>query len=314
MATLTAVRPATTARKPNIAELVHRVLLGSAMLLFGLLILFLAVHGLPYYSLRPELRPFSPLHQELRSSGHIGLRLAFLSIFMFVILLLYPIRKRWRWLSTIGSTRRWLNFHVLFGIATPIVVTFHTSFKWHGVAGLAYWTMIMVALSGFIGRYVYAKIPRSLNSAALSMGELEAQISSLANRVSEQSVFLAKEMGPLLEVPTPLEIRSMNFFQMLSTVIRLDARRALLIARLRRQALTGAPRFWTVHGLLRSKDSALESVIAVIRRQSRLLAGIAFLDRMQRLFHLWHVVHRPFSISFVLLTLVHIAVVLSVGF
>ena len=44
------------------------------------------------------------------------------------------------------------------------------------------------------------------------------------------------------------------------------------------------------------------------------LSTIAFLDRTERLFHLWHVIHRPFSISFVLLIAVHIGVAVSVGF
>ena len=119
-------------------EAVHRALLTIGILTAGGFVTYLAVHGYSYYTLRAEERPFSPLHAQLRSSGTIGLRLGVLSLIMFSILFLYPLRKRWRWLSTIGSTRRWLNFHVLFGIATPAVVTFHTSFKWHGLAGLAY--------------------------------------------------------------------------------------------------------------------------------------------------------------------------------
>jgi hypothetical protein len=51
-----------------------------------------------------------------------------------------------------------------------------------------------------------------------------------------------------------------------------------------------------------------------VRRQSRLCAAVAFLDRTERVFHLWHVIHRPFSISFLALILVHIGVALSVGF
>jgi hypothetical protein len=235
------------------------------------------------------------------------------SLGMFGILFLYPLRKRWKWLASIGSTRRWLNFHILFGVTTPLVVTFHTSFKWHGLAGLAYWTMIAVALSGFVGRYVYAKIPRSVSSVELSIEELEAQTALLARQLNEQWLFRDEVLTPLLDVPTAQQIRSMNLLQMLLTMLRMDIARPFHVSRLRRHLLSRGQRIATLGGLLRSHDQGLEAVIASVRRQSRLRAAMAFLDRTARVFHLWHAIHRPFSISFVALIAIHIGVALSVG-
>ncbi len=79
----------------------------------------------------------------------------------FCVLFLYPIRKHWPWLGRMGKTKNWLDFHVLWGITAPIVITLHSSFKLSGLAGLAYWIMMAVALSGFAGRYLYAQIPRT---------------------------------------------------------------------------------------------------------------------------------------------------------
>jgi hypothetical protein len=312
LAPYSALAPAAAARPRG--EVLHRVLLSLLIGPIAVLIVWLAVHGFPYYSLRLEERPLSPLHPQFRSSGSIGLRLAFLSVGMFCILFLYPLRKRWRWLGTIGSTRRWLNFHVVFGISTPLVVTFHTSFKWHGVAGLAYWTMIAVALSGFVGRYVYAKIPRSLTAAALTMSELESQTAALAARLAGQRLFTSADLAPLLDVASPEQIRSMGWLRMLWTMLRLDCARPFLVSRLRLRVLHGSRRVATLGGLLASDDRELETIVANIRRQSRLREAMAFLDRTERVFHLWHVVHRPFSISFVALILIHIGVALSVGF
>ncbi len=320
MATLTASPAASRTPKraalvtPQKAERIHRLLLGLAMVVAAALVLFLAVRGFPYYSLKLEERPFSPLHAQLRSSGTVGLRLGILSLVMFGILFLYPLRKRWRWLSTIGSTRRWLNFHILFGVTTPCIVTFHTSFRFHGLAGLAYWTMIAVALSGFVGRYVYAKIPRSLNSVALTIADLETQTAALAQRLQEQAVFRPEDMAPLLDVPSPKAIRAMGWMRTLSTMVRLDVARALQLARLRRRILNGRQRVATLGGLLPSHNRDLEAIVALVYLQSRLRVATAFLDRSERIFHLWHVVHRPFSISFVALIAIHIGVALSVGF
>ena len=96
--------------------------------------------------------------------------------------------------------------------------------------------------------------------------------------------------------------------------LRVDAARRIDSgARLRRRVLSRRQLATTLGGLLPSHDVQIESIVANIRRQSRLRSGMAFLDRMERVFHLWHVIHRPFSLSFVILVFIHIGVVLSVG-
>jgi hypothetical protein len=315
MATLSA--SAGTARAkvdPAIAiERRHRILLALAICVVVVSILFLAIIGFPYYTLRLEDRPFYPLHSQLRSSGYIGIRLAFVCMVMFVLLALYPIRKRWVWLSRIGNTRHWLNFHILLGIATPLLITFHTAFRTHGIAGIAYWTMVAVAVSGFVGRYVYAKIPRSLTSVELSMSELDAEAAAIGAKLRDQKIFRDEDLAPLLSVPTQQEIRRMSLIGGLLLMLRTDLARPFQVSRLRRRALGGSHRIATLGGLLASHDANVESVVSIISRQSRLRAAIAFLDRTERIFHLWHVVHRPFSISFAILIVVHIAVALSMG-
>lgn len=312
MATLTVSPIARNARLPK-GELLHRVVLWSTLAAGVILIGALVAYGGTYYLLKIEERPYSPLHAQLRSSGVVGLRLGILGVAMFGVLFLYPLRKRWKWLARIGATRRWLRLHVLFGIATPLVITFHTAFRFQGIAGLAYWTMILVALSGIVGRYVYAKIPRSLNSVQMAADELEAQTAALAERLDTQRVFRAGDIAPLLHVPSAQEIRRMNLLHALSLMLWIDLARPFLVARLRRRALGGSRRIITLGGWLASHDQQLESIVANVRRLARLRTATAFLHRTERIFHLWHVVHRPFSISFVILVIVHVAVQISVG-
>ena len=312
MATISAT-PMTTSRALPKGEALHRIVMWIAIGGLVSLVAILALNGASYYTLGLEERPYSPLHSQLRSSGTIGLKLGFVGLAMFGVLFLYPLRKRWKWLGRIGATRRWLRLHVLFGIATPLVVTFHTAFRFHGLAGLAYWTMIAVALSGFVGRYVYAKIPRSLNSVQLEAGELEAQIAALVNRLQEQHVFRGEDLAPLLEVPAAQQVRRMNLIRALWVMLRIDLARPFQVAQLRRRVLRGPQLITTLGGWRACHDSHVESIVVNFRRQARLRTATAFLDRTQRIFHLWHVVHRPFSISFVILILVHIGVQLSVG-
>ena len=100
-------------------DLVHRILLGLGVLAAASLVVYMAVYGVSYYRLSLEERPLSPLHAQLRSSGTIGLKLGILSLGMFCILFLYPLRKRWKWLARIGKTRNWLDVHVVMGTAAP---------------------------------------------------------------------------------------------------------------------------------------------------------------------------------------------------
>jgi hypothetical protein len=312
VATLSTTAVNNARRQPSNAA--HKVRLALAWLAAAGLICGLLFYGFSYYRLNIEDRPFSPLHSLLRPSGTIGLRLGMLGTAMFFVLFTYPLRKRWRWMSSLGKTRHWLDFHVLIGITAPIFITLHASFKLGGLVGVAYWIMIAVALSGFIGRYVYAQIPRSLNAAQLTVGEMQTQAESLAAQLSMQDVFPVEEIAPLLAVPSATEVRRMSLMTALWTVLRLDLRRPFQVSRLRRRVLRGAEWITTLGGFLSSGHPELEQIVDNLRRQSWLRAKMAFLDRSQQVFHLWHVIHRPFSISFAALVIIHIAVVLSLGY
>ena len=296
------------------AEFPHRIRLALAILAAGSLIIALAVWGFDYYRLDLSGRAESPLHPLLRPSGTVGLRLGILGVGLYSVLFLYPIRKRWKWLASIGKTRHWLDFHVLVGITAPILITFHASFKLAGLAGMAYWIMIAVALSGFIGRYMYAQIPRSLNADQIAVGELEKQAADLTAELERQNLFGPEDVAPLLNIPIPDAIRRMPLLKVLLTILRLDCARPFLVSKLRRRVLRGPELFTTLGGFRKSGQRELETVISGVRRQSWLRAKMAFLERTHQVFHLWHVVHRPFSYSFAALVIVHIAVVLMLGY
>jgi hypothetical protein len=106
----------------------------------------------------------------------------------------------------------------------------------------------------------------------------------------------------------------MTLGQMLWAIFRLDLMRPLLIARLRRRILHGWRLVTTLGGLLASNQADLETVISAVRRQAGLRVKMAFLDRTEQIFHLWHVIHRPFSYSFAVLVVIHVGVVLMMGY
>jgi len=295
-------------------EFGHRWRLRAAWLVAMSSVVALSVYGFSYYRLSREDRPLSPLDPLLRPSGAIGLRVGMIGLVLYCILFLYPVRKRVKWLGRIGKTKHWLDFHVLVGITAPLLITFHASFKFSGIAGVSYWIMMAVALSGFIGRYIYAQIPRSLNQVELSMSELEDQAADLTSQLARQSLFSTDDLSSLLRVPAQEEVSSMPLGAMIWTLLRMDLARPILVARLRRHALKGLGVVTTLGGLLASKHQELEAIISTVRKQAALRAKMAFLERTEQVFHLWHVVHRPFSYSFAVLVVMHVTVVILMGY
>src|SRR5579863_4093823 len=146
-------------------DLGHRIRVWIAWLASVLLLACLALYGTGYYLLPLEERPYSDKHALLRPSGVIGLKLGMLGTALFFIIFLYALRKVIPWLGRMGTTRHWMDFHVIAGVSAPIVIAFHAAFKFRGIAGVAFWIMLAVALSGIIGRYLYAQIPRSMSAA-----------------------------------------------------------------------------------------------------------------------------------------------------
>ncbi len=103
---------------------------------------------------------------------------------------LYPLRKRWRWLGRRGKTRVWLDYHVLLGLTAPLIISFHSSFKLNGFAGMAYWMMVALVISGIIGRYFYAQVPRTLEAAEVTLRELKATSDDFQRQLRDSGLVL----------------------------------------------------------------------------------------------------------------------------
>ena len=156
------------------SEKKHRSRVLAAWIVSMAFVASIAAYGFDYYILSWKDRPFSPKHMLLRPSGPVGVNLGVFGVLMFFLIYLYPLRKRWGWLGRQGNPRHWLDFHVVLGAAAPLVIALHSSFKFGGIAGMAFWIMTAVTASGFIGRYLYSQIPRSLNAAELTLKEIPA--------------------------------------------------------------------------------------------------------------------------------------------
>jgi hypothetical protein len=286
-------------------------LAGAAALV---LLASITIYGASYYLLPLDQRPFSDKHELLKPSGSIGIKLGVLGTVLFFLIFLYALRKVIPWLGRFGTARHWMDFHVIAGITAPIVIAFHASFKFQGIAGFAFWIMVAVAVSGFVGRYLYAQIPRSLSAAELSLNELQLNERELSDALLGQSIYSEQQLNHVLKVPSAEHIRQIGPLLAIGEMIALDLRLPFRVAGLRRVSSGFAARFRSMGGLLSSENTEVEHVVRLVRQKASLSKRLVFLDQTQRVFHLWHVIHRPFSYAFAVLAIFHIVVVMGLGF
>jgi len=112
----------------------------------------------------------------------------FIGIVGFILMLmtetLYSFRKRSR-TARWGSMARWMQFHIFTGIVGPFMVLLHTSWKFNGLAGATMLLTIIIVVSGFIGRYIYTRIPRTIDGMedATAVSSMQADVLNRARRL-----------------------------------------------------------------------------------------------------------------------------------
>jgi hypothetical protein len=292
----------------------HRLRVFLAWMLALAFVLVIAGYGMNYYTLSASERPFSPKHQILRPSGTIGVKLGMVGVLMFFLIYLYPLRKKWGWLGRMGNSRHWLDFHIVLGTAAPVIIAFHASFKFGNIAGMAFYSMMMVTLSGFVGRYLYAHIPRGLSAAELSMKEIQEKEETLRKELAEQKATFGFSVEALAELPSPAQVAKTPLIASLLSMFVLDLKRPFKTSMLRLQQAGFGPWVFSGFGLFSTRDVKLERAILLAQKQASLSQSIAFLSRTQRIFQLWHVIHRPFSYAFAILAVLHIGIALFMGY
>jgi hypothetical protein len=309
-----------TARIADRAKPVVDTERGHRVRLYGLYALAIAtnlaifIYGFDYYKLSSIDRPFSPKHHMLRPSGPIGLYLGFMGVALFIGIFLYPIRKHWAWLGQKGSTRHWLDIHVLMGLTAPFIIAFHSTLKFRGIAGMAFWIMFAVSASGVVGRYLYAQIPRRVTTTELSIKEVQELQENLAQQLAVQRILPEADLRSLLKMPDANFVRKLPILIALPYMMILDLVRVFGVARLRRNALGFGRSVETFFGFFPTRHRELEKAVQAAAEEAALSKRVLFLSRSQKVFHLWHVIHKPFSYAFAVLALLHIGLQFVLGY
>jgi len=281
----------------------HRILLAVLYASLMLVTIWLILQGSDYYREGALTRPHHPQHAEWRPSGLLGHGLGIVGTVMLLVLFLYSFRKRVTLARRWGRLSSWLNYHIFLGIAGPVLVTFHTAFKFNGIVVIAYLSMLAVALSGFIGRYLYVKIPHRVDGLEQSREEAQQELTKLREDLGSRFQ-LSSAQRQRIDGLASLSHLDSGGFRAVITLIWTDItawlRRRILLSRFRRE--------------LDLSRQDVRTLRQLIHQQTRLSRQVAFWKTAQRLFHYWHVFHKPFAFTMVVIMILHVGVAISLGY
>ncbi|MCC6542936.1 MAG: hypothetical protein IT392_00340 [Nitrospirae bacterium] len=217
---------------------------------------------------------------------------------MMVVMMLYSIRKRVGMFRSLGLLRHWLSAHMFLGIMGPVLVTFHTTFKFNGIIATSFWSMIITMIFGILGRYIYIQIPRSLAGAELKVQDIERMVQTIDSRLGEVTKGvnfsnLSRVIDRGLKNPENTGVVKTLFF-MLRDDIFISYRLHQLNNVLRKNHHLP----WTVR---RKIDLLLKNKAALTRRKN-------YLSTTHKILHYWHIFHVPLAIVMFLIMILHVCV------
>lgn len=283
-------------------NIIHHIYI-SVLVLTGLLVtLYFAYQGYSYYLLGIEDRFFNPGHLLLKPSGEIGHLLGIIgSMMMITGVSIYMLRKRVRLFSRMGILKHWLEFHIFLCSVGPILILYHTAFKFGGLVAISFWCMVAVVVSGVIGRYIYLQIPRTIEGREMNLNEINNLKDSIDSKLKltyqldegiRQSIIQAVRKRPDRSGSNMLK-RSIEKFFFERNAIR------------------------EVRGLLKQHKVTgknFKQVVGHIKSEINLNRKIDRLITTRNLFKYWHVAHLPFALMMLIIMLVHVAVAITFGY
>jgi hypothetical protein len=280
----------------------HRIFLSILVSVTFIAFIALIYNGLPYYKLSLDERVYHPDHALLKPSGIIGHGIGIAgSLFMIIGMISYMVRKRYRAFSRIGLLKHWLEFHIFLCTLGPILVLFHTAYKFGGLVAISFWSMVAVFLSGIIGRFIYLQIPHTIEGQELSLSEVKAMKGDIAGLVRSNYNIDEESYNVLsASIKRKVELYEKNPFVRYLKKFR-DDRRSLKSVKnvLKRNKLPGGD---------------FKMIVALVKNDIKLNRKIDRLDTMQNLFKYWHVAHLPFALVMLIIMVIHVAVTIVFGY
>ena len=206
-----------------------------------MILFFVACVALALMGMRAHLERF------ITPEKGLGYALGIIGGSAMLLLLLYPARKRLRWLGPIGSVKAWFQIHMVLGIVGPLLVLFHANFRTGATnSNVALYCMLVVSSSGLVGRYFYSRIHSEFYGKQANLAELREQLARM-QLVSGTLAFVPDLAEQLKVVETALLSRLNSIPGLLRppfVALRASLARRRIAKHIRRAARQAVARVW----------------------------------------------------------------------
>jgi hypothetical protein len=227
---------------------------------------------------------------------------------MMLLLLSYPLRKYLRFARGWGRIKAWFWVHVTLGVAGPLLILLHANFHANSLnAAVALYSMLVVAGSGVVGRFIFQRINRGLlgeqtdlktlrRNAGMDQEDARSRLAFAPGLEQQLRSFAQHEQG------TPegwvTNLRAVFWLPVHQYLVyrQCVAELELLLPQM------AARQQWSRQDLQRRRHRARKTVDAYLNWVVR----VAQFSAYSFLFSLWHVAHVPFVYVLIVTTLVHI--------
>ena len=230
---------------------------------------------------------------------------------LMLSLLLYPLRKKIRFLHRFGSTRSWFRMHMILGLLGPLLVLYHCNFRLGSFnSRVALYCMLLVAISGIVGRHFYAAIHRGLYGRKLTLAELQRDLANSAEKSQGLATLMPRLVARLDRLCDDLQgdkvTNSLGIRRSLRWLLTQPCIRVSLLWTARRELRLAAVRFEVV---ARDQKRLRRTTSRFVRGYMELMTRVAKFTVYERLFAIWHVLHLPIFFVMVISALVHVLAV-----
>lgn len=212
---------------------------------------------------------------------------------LMLLTLVYALRKRIKFMKKLGNMEGWYYFHLIGGVGGPFIIIFHSAFSLRSInSTMAFVAMMLVVISGLIGRYIYTRIGYGLHSKITTIKETESALiesvrkyeSEFVERIERRlSTFaLACLAGPRSFLKLPLRFLAIRAAAATCYVTASEDMAKLLKIHAQEQG-------WT----LRVYKNLLDEEKRLLREHINSVVRIAHVHVYERVLVRWRILHIP---------------------
>jgi hypothetical protein len=230
---------------------------------------------------------------------------------MMLALFLYPLRKRLRFMRAAGAVKYWFASHMTLGICGPLVILVHSRFQAESLnAAVALSCMLIVMLSGVVGRFIYRHIHHGLYGQRATLEEMQAFLRLNTAKVHSKLAFAPAAERQLLAFERVALAPHKGVIGSAWSLMTLWLRGRLAYRRCYRCVARALAELSIRRGLKAEDRRRYRGAVAeTLRSYIQNVQRVAHFSIYERLFALWHVLHIPFVYMLVASVIAHVVAV-----